>query len=38
VSRHARLKAERVFNVENQVRELRRFYQAHVLGLSTSSV
>jgi glycosyltransferase involved in cell wall biosynthesis len=37
-SRHARLKAERVFSVENQVREQRRFYQAHVLGLSTSSV
>jgi L-malate glycosyltransferase len=38
VSRNARLKAERVFSVENQVRELRRFYRAHVLGLSTSSV
>ena len=38
VSRNARLKAERVFTVENQVRELRRFYQAHALGLSTSSV
>jgi glycosyltransferase involved in cell wall biosynthesis len=38
VSRNARLKAERVFSVENQVRELRRFYQAHALGLSTSSV
>lgn len=37
VSRNARLKAERVFSVEDQVRELRRFY-AHVLGLSTSSV
>ena len=38
VSRNARLKAERVFTVEHQVRELRRFYQAHVLGRSTSSV
>jgi glycosyltransferase involved in cell wall biosynthesis len=38
VSRNARLKAEHVFTVENQIRELRRFYQAHVLGLSTSSV
>jgi len=38
VSRNARLKAERVFSVDNQVREQRRFYQAHVLGLSTSSV
>jgi glycosyltransferase involved in cell wall biosynthesis len=38
VSRNARLKAERVFNVDNQIRELRRFYQAHVLGLSTTSV
>ena len=38
VSRNARLKAERVFNVANQVRELRRFYHSHVLGLSTSSV
>lgn len=38
VSRNARLKAERVFSVDNQVRELRRFYRAHVLGLSTSRV
>jgi glycosyltransferase involved in cell wall biosynthesis len=38
VSRNARLKAEHVFTVDNQVGELRRFYQAHVLGLSTSSV
>jgi glycosyltransferase involved in cell wall biosynthesis len=38
VSRNARLKAERVFNVANQIRELRRFYHAHVLGLSTTSV
>jgi len=37
VSRHARLKAERVFSAVNQTRELGRFY-AHVLGLSTSSV
>ena len=38
VSRNARLKAERVFSVDNQVRELRRFYRSHVLGLSTSKV
>jgi glycosyltransferase involved in cell wall biosynthesis len=38
VSRNARLKAERVFNVDNQIREMRRFYQAHALGLSTTSV
>jgi glycosyltransferase involved in cell wall biosynthesis len=38
VSRNARLKAERVFSVENQIRDLHRFYRAHVLGLSTTSV
>ena len=38
ISRNARLKAERVFSAANQIRELRRFYQGHVLGLSTSSV
>lgn len=38
VSRNARQKAERVFNVDNQIREMRRFYQSHVLGLSTTSV
>jgi len=37
LGRNARLKAERVFNVEHQVRGLRRFYLAS-LGLSTSSV
>jgi glycosyltransferase involved in cell wall biosynthesis len=37
LSRNARLKAERVFNVDHQVRGLRRFYLAS-LGLSTSSV
>jgi glycosyltransferase involved in cell wall biosynthesis len=37
VSRHARLKAERVFAVEKQIDGLRRFYRRS-LGLSTSSV
>jgi glycosyltransferase involved in cell wall biosynthesis len=37
LSRNARLKAEHVFNADNQVRGLRRFYRAS-LGLSTSSV
>jgi L-malate glycosyltransferase len=37
LSRNARLKAERVFNADHQIRELRRFYRAS-LGLSTSSV
>jgi L-malate glycosyltransferase len=38
LSCNARLKAEHVFSAENQVRKLRRFYQAHVFGLSTSNV
>jgi glycosyltransferase involved in cell wall biosynthesis len=38
VSRNARQKAEHVFSVQKQIRGLRRFYGAHVLGLSTSSV
>jgi glycosyltransferase involved in cell wall biosynthesis len=38
VSRNARQKAEQVFSVQKQIGGLRRFYGAHVLGLSTSSV
>jgi glycosyltransferase involved in cell wall biosynthesis len=37
VSRNARSKAERVFNVDKQIDGLRRFYRRS-LGLSTSSV